>query len=227
MRPREICPRMEGPPVGQQENRVRPSRMALLQLGRSDVDLIEIRPLLAVDLDRDEVGVQDLRHRFVVEALLLHHMAPVAGRIADREEDRPVERRRLGQRLGAPGAPIDRIMGVLDQIGRGLQDQPIDIARGPIGVQQLGARDVIGPARRVRLLQPLGQRSIAGHRGRIAGADAAGIAFGGHGNPSRCGQGDECGSEHGSQGRQRRLLRFIPANHNLPPNLASVPPLTI
>jgi hypothetical protein len=54
------------------------------------VDRIDVRPLLPIDLDVDEVLVHVCRGLGVLEGLALHHMAPVAGGIADREQDWPV-----------------------------------------------------------------------------------------------------------------------------------------
>ena len=45
---------------------------------------------LAIDLDGDEVRVEQRRDVGVGEALPLHHMAPVAGEVADGDEDQPV-----------------------------------------------------------------------------------------------------------------------------------------
>ena len=47
------------------------------------VDGIDVRPLLAVNLDVDEQPVHQLRHRRRLEAFMRHHMAPMAGRVAD------------------------------------------------------------------------------------------------------------------------------------------------
>ena len=52
------------------------------RLHEGHVDAIDVRPLFAIDLDRDEVAIQDLGHLRVLEALVLHHVAPVAGRVA-------------------------------------------------------------------------------------------------------------------------------------------------
>jgi hypothetical protein len=130
--------------------------VALLELGRGDVDLVKVGALFAVDLDGNEMGVEDLCHRLVVEAFLLHHMAPVACGIADREEDGEVQRRRLGQRLRPEGTPIDRVVGVLDQVGRGLEDQPVDVFRRSVTVQEVGAGDIIHTHASIGLLQTLG-----------------------------------------------------------------------
>ena len=49
-----------------------------------------------------------LRGRRVLEALVRHDVAPVARRVADRDEDRLVEALGLGERLLAPRPPLDR-----------------------------------------------------------------------------------------------------------------------
>ena len=55
--------------------------------------------------------------RLVLEALVGHDMAPVAGGIADRQQDRPARLPGLGQRRGSPWPPVHRIGLVLQQIG--------------------------------------------------------------------------------------------------------------
>src|SRR5687768_10969880 len=44
------------------------------------------------------------------------HLAPVAGGVPDQDEYRDVPLTRLGERLLAPFAPVDRVVGVLEQI---------------------------------------------------------------------------------------------------------------
>ena len=59
------------------------------------VDLVDVWPLLAVDLD---VHVALVHHRSgigVLEALVRHHVAPVARRVTDGEQDRPIAPLRL------------------------------------------------------------------------------------------------------------------------------------
>src|SRR6266511_6095536 len=65
----------------------------------------------------------------VLERLPLHHVAPVAGGVADREQDRLVLLARLGQRLGTPREPVDRVVGVLQQVRAGRSGQPVGPAR--------------------------------------------------------------------------------------------------
>ena len=49
----------------------------------------------------------------------------MAGGVADRQKNRLAAALGLGQRLGAPGSPIDRIMLVLKEVGTGLASETI------------------------------------------------------------------------------------------------------
>ncbi len=73
-----------------QEDRHRPAALAGQRDDRVHVDRVEVGPLFAVDLDADETLVHDACGEGVLEGLVLHHVAPVAGRVPDREQDRPV-----------------------------------------------------------------------------------------------------------------------------------------
>ena len=96
---------------------------------RALVDLVEIGPLLAIDLDVDEEAVHHLRDRRILEALVRHHMAPVARRVADGKEDRPVLAPGALQGFRSPRVPVDRILGVLLQVGRGLGGEAVGHCR--------------------------------------------------------------------------------------------------
>jgi len=89
------------------------------------VEGVDVRPLLAVDLDADVVLVHERRRLVVLERLVLHHVAPVAGRIADGEEHGLVLGARLGEGLLAPGVPVDRVVGVLKEVGARLLGQAV------------------------------------------------------------------------------------------------------
>jgi len=128
----------EGPQVGKQEQVGGPSGIALEREERLDVDGVHVRAFLPVHLDGHEMGVEESRHLWVREGLMLHHMAPVAGRIADREQDRPVLAPRLLEGLRCPGVPVHRVVGVLQEVGTGLVDKAV----GPRGVA-LRANEVI------------------------------------------------------------------------------------
>ena len=92
---------------------------------RVHVDRVDVGPLLAIDLDVHEVLVHERRRLGVLERLVLHHVAPVAGRVADREQDRLVLRPRPRERLLAPRVPVDRVVGVLEQVRAGLAGEAV------------------------------------------------------------------------------------------------------
>ena len=84
------------------------------------VDGVDVRALLAVDLDVDEMAVHEFRDPGVLEAFVRHDMAPVACGITDRQKYGPIRRLGFGQRLGPPAVPVDGIVGMLEKIGAGL-----------------------------------------------------------------------------------------------------------
>ena len=116
---------VERPAVGRQEDRHRPAALPGHRLDGAHVDLVEVGPLLAVHLDRHEVLVHVGRRGRVLERLALHDVAPVARGVADREEDRPVEQLRPGERVAAPREPVDRVVGVLEQVGARLAGEAV------------------------------------------------------------------------------------------------------
>ena len=70
----------------------------------------------------------------VLEGFVRHDVAPVAGGVADREQDGLVRRPRLGQRRLAPGPPVHRVVGVLEQVGRGGEAEQVRrLGRGGSG----------------------------------------------------------------------------------------------
>ena len=111
--------------VGGQEHGHRPAAALAQEMQRRHVDLIDVGTLLAIDFDVDEELVHHLRGGLVLEALMRHDMAPVAGRIADREQDRLVAALGFVERGRSPGPPIDRIGFVLQQIGAGLVGEAV------------------------------------------------------------------------------------------------------
>ena len=111
-----------------QEHAHRPTAAAGHVLHGSHIDGVEVGPLLAIDLDGHEICVQEARRALVLERLALHHMAPVARRIADRQEDRLVLSVRPRQSLRAPWVPVDRVVRVLEQVGAGLAGESVRMA---------------------------------------------------------------------------------------------------
>ena len=114
--------------VGREPHAHRPAARARRGLHRGHVDPVDIRALFAVDLDADEILVHHRRHVVVLERLAFHHVAPMAGRVADGQEDRLVLLARLGERLLAPRIPVHGIVRVLQQIRTRLVDETVRFA---------------------------------------------------------------------------------------------------
>ena len=113
-----------------QEHGHRPAAVPLVHgQGRRHVDVVEVGALLAVDLHGDEVLVHEGGDLLVLERLALHHVAPVARRVADAEQDRLVLRARPRQRLLAPGMPVHRVVGVLQEVGAGAVGESVRVLR--------------------------------------------------------------------------------------------------
>ena len=113
----EVRARVERPGVGSEEHGHRPAALTGEGLHRVHVDRVHVGPLLAVDLHVHEETVHHRRDLGVLERLVRHHVAPVAGGVAHGQEDRAVGRVGDGERLVAPGVPVDGIVGVLAQVG--------------------------------------------------------------------------------------------------------------
>ena len=122
---REVGAAVEGAPVGGEEHAHRPAARPGDGLDRLHVDGVDVGALLAVDLDADEGGVEPVGHGRVLEGLVGHDVAPVAGRVPDGQEDRLVLGGGLGERLLAPRVPVDRVVGVLPQVGAGFRSQAV------------------------------------------------------------------------------------------------------
>jgi hypothetical protein len=68
----EVCAAVEGDEVGREEDRERPAAVARHHLDGAHVKLVDVWPLLAVDLDADEVLVHQPRDLFILERLSVH-----------------------------------------------------------------------------------------------------------------------------------------------------------
>jgi len=111
----------ERQPFGSEEDGHRPAARTGERLRGLHEHRVEVGALLAVDLDGDEVGVHQRGHVRVGERLVRHHMAPMAGGVAHRQQDRTIGGPGLCQRVGIPFAPVDGVVGVHPQVrGHGL-----------------------------------------------------------------------------------------------------------
>jgi hypothetical protein len=75
------------------------------------------------------VPVEELRDLRILERLLLHHVAPVTGRVSDAEKDGAVELPGRGKGLRPPGVPVHGVVGVLLKVGARLEEQAVGVER--------------------------------------------------------------------------------------------------
>ena len=101
------------------ENVHGPAPAAGQQLRCRHIDVVHVRPLLAIDLNAHKVLVEGRHQLGLLKHLALHHVAPVARGVAHTQKDRHVAPLRLGKRRLAPGHPVHRVVRVLQQIRTG------------------------------------------------------------------------------------------------------------
>ena len=141
---REIGSAPEGLARRRQEHGQRPAALLAQEHERVLVDGVEIGALLAVDLDVNETRVHQLGDAGVLETLMRHDMAPMAGGIAHRQQDRLVLGFRLVERGLSPGLPMHRIVAVLQEIGAGL---PVEVVAAHSGSKLAPKMPGSGPQR--------------------------------------------------------------------------------
>ena len=122
---REVGARVERTSVGGEEGGQRPPSVSVDGLYRVHVDPVEVRPLLPVDLDRDEARVHERGRGGVFEGLALHDVTPVAGGVSDRQEDGFVIVPGARERLLAPRVPVHRVVRVLEEVGARLSHEVV------------------------------------------------------------------------------------------------------
>jgi hypothetical protein len=122
---RKVGAAVERLPVGREKHRHRPAAVLGERLHRLHIDRVDVGPLLAIDLDIDEIAIHDRGGGLVLEAFALHDVTPMTGAIAHAQQDRPVFGTGFRQRFLAPGIPVHRVVGVLPQVGTGFVDQTI------------------------------------------------------------------------------------------------------
>jgi len=125
----------EGRAIRCQEHGKGPAPMRAQSMDGIHVDLVDIRPLFTVDLDIDEMLVHQLSRERILKALVRHDMAPVAGGIANREEDGLVLCTGVLECGITPWIPVNGVMLVLQQVRAGFVFEEIfahgqSLARG-------------------------------------------------------------------------------------------------
>ena len=122
---RKVRSAVERHALGREKHRHRPAAVAGHRLNGLHVDPVEIGPLLAIDLDADESLVHQRGRGVVLERFVFHHVAPMARRVADAQQDRLVLAACAIERFRSPRIPIDRIVCVLQEIRTGLVREAI------------------------------------------------------------------------------------------------------
>ncbi len=162
---REVGAAVEGPAVGRAEHRERPAALTARAHHEVHVDAVEVGTLLAIDLHRHEALVQQRRRLLVLERLALHHVAPVTGAVADRDEQRLVFVARLRERRVAPRMPVHRVVHVLAEVGARLGGEAIGrtIARGVHRARVAAERELdVAEAAPAQPLDELGDLALVG-----------------------------------------------------------------
>jgi hypothetical protein len=157
---REVRAAEEGLTRGRQPHAHRPAAAAGQPLHEGHVHGVDVGALFAIDLDAHVRIVQLAGDRFVFEALFLHHVAPVAGRVPDRQKHRPPERSSPRKGLVAPGEPIDRVVRVLQKVRARLEREPVRVLRRAVGSLVARTRHVRRAPGGDRGLQTIAERSV-------------------------------------------------------------------
>lgn len=145
---------------GRHDHRHGPSAAAGERVHRAHVDVVDVRALLPVHLDGDEVLVEEGGDLLVLEGFPLHHVAPMAGAVADAEEHGLAFGPRPREGLLPPREPVDGVVGVLLQVRARLEDQAVHVARAPVLAPMLGPGHVTRPLGGQRGAQPLHQPGV-------------------------------------------------------------------
>ena len=122
---REVGAAVERLEVGRHPHAHRPSAGPGRRLNEGHVHTVDVGPLFAIDLDGHKMLIQYGCDAVAFERLVRHHVTPVTGRIADRDEDRLVLPTGLGKRLVTPRKPVNRIIRVLKEIGTALAREAV------------------------------------------------------------------------------------------------------
>ena len=122
---REVSAAVNRASVGQADCVQRPTPALGHELDRGHVYAVDIGAFFAVDFDADEVLVHKCRRRTVFKSLVLHDVAPMAGAVADADDDQFVLCSGLFPNGFRPRFPVHGVVGVLAEVGAALVDEGI------------------------------------------------------------------------------------------------------
>ncbi len=82
----EVGDAVKGLGVRHEKNVQRPAAANAHKMYGVHIDSVDVGPLLAIDFDANKVFVHYSRYAFLLEAFALHHVAPMASRVADTDQ---------------------------------------------------------------------------------------------------------------------------------------------
>ena len=140
----EIGTAEEGLAVWGEEDIEGPAAAEFDGLHGGHVDVVDVRAFFAVEFDGDEFFVDDGGDGVAFEAFAFHDVAPVAGAVADAEEDGFVFAFGFFEGFFAPWVPVDWVVLVLEEVGGFFAGEPVGVARLGWGVHGVGESSAAG-----------------------------------------------------------------------------------
>ncbi len=113
----EVGAREKGAAVGSENRGERPTALAADGLHRCLVARVDVRALVAINLDGDEMLIDGRGHCGVFVGFAIHYMAPVAPHRAYVQKDRLPSLRGEGERCLPPFLPVDGLMHCGAKVG--------------------------------------------------------------------------------------------------------------
>src|SRR6516225_4125495 len=123
----EIGTSVEWATIGGKEDSHRPATLLCKSLHCLHIDVVYIGALFAVYFNGDKMLIHEASDVFILKGFVLHDMTPVAGGVADTEQDGFVLLLRFLQRFFAPWIPIHGVVRVLKQVRTCLVDEAVGV----------------------------------------------------------------------------------------------------
>src|SRR6266581_208266 len=121
----EIGTSVEWATVGSKEDGHGPATLLCKGLHGLHIDVVYIWSFFTIYFNRDKMLIHQASYVFILEGFALHDMAPVAGRVANTEQDGFVLLLCLLQSFFTPWVPIYGVVGMLQEIRACLVDEPV------------------------------------------------------------------------------------------------------
>src|SRR5947207_4658318 len=121
----EIGAPVEWTAIGSKEDGHGPATLLCKILYCLHINVINVGSFFTIYFNGDKMLIHQASYVFVLEGFALHDMAPVAGRVANTEQDGFVLLLRLLQGFFAPWVPIYGVVGMLQEVWTCLVDEPV------------------------------------------------------------------------------------------------------